>query len=247
MRACSRKNGISGIKTYCARQRTHLTLGSILVFFCLRHFSAHRSQFGCVIPDLDKNRNPFNCRLSSVKSSPKAPGAEIRVLWTERDRFTKATPFPTSGVSQHQGEMFVFHQSSGHRCKHPAVPLSRRTVNTTLQPVRGHPRTLTLSPPRFLLHQYTLMKGNQHATTAAVLHTERKKKNHDLLCCDKEEEQNKSGEFRAAARIFPLSDDGGGERDPQNNRNWTTEASYVDKKPDRDAMYCSWCDQGPSC
>lgn len=75
-----------------------------------------------------------------------------------------------------------------------------------------------------------------------------RKKNHDLLCCDKEEEQNKSGEFRAAARIFPLSDDGKKkERPPQNNRNWTTVASYVDKKPDRDAMYCSWCDQGPSC
>lgn len=35
-----------------------LTLGSILVFFRLRHFSAHRSQFGCVIPNLDKNRDP---------------------------------------------------------------------------------------------------------------------------------------------------------------------------------------------
>lgn len=82
---------------------THLTLGCILVFFSLRHFSAHRSQFGCVIPDLDKNRNPFNCRLSSVKSSPKAPGAEIRFLWTEREMFAKSTPFTPAGMSYHKG------------------------------------------------------------------------------------------------------------------------------------------------
>ncbi len=71
-------------KAVCARQGSPLTLGCILVFFRLRHFSAHRSQFGCVIPDLDKNRNPFDCWLSSVKSLPQVPGAEIRVLWREK-------------------------------------------------------------------------------------------------------------------------------------------------------------------
>ena len=64
-------------------QGSPLTLGSILVFFRLRHFSAHRSQFGCVIPDLGKNRNPFNCRVSSMKSGAEVPGAEIRVLRRE--------------------------------------------------------------------------------------------------------------------------------------------------------------------
>lgn len=81
---------------------SRLTLGSILVFFRLRHFAAHRSQFGCVIPDLDKNRNPFNCRPSSGKSLPKVPGAEIRALWTEtRDRKKKrGSPFPLAKCSR---------------------------------------------------------------------------------------------------------------------------------------------------
>lgn len=83
-RAKQNKTCDSGGKAVCARQCSPLTLGSILVFFRLRHFSAHRSQFGCVIPDLDKNRNPFNCRLSSMKSLPSVPGAEIRVLWGEK-------------------------------------------------------------------------------------------------------------------------------------------------------------------
>ena len=67
-------------------QGSPLTLGSILVFFRLRHFSAHRSQFGCVIPDLDKNRNPFNCGPSSIKSLPRVPGAEIRALWRKEGK-----------------------------------------------------------------------------------------------------------------------------------------------------------------
>lgn len=143
--------------------------------------------------------------------------------------------------------MFVFYQSSGHQCKHPAVPLSWRTVNTTIQPVRGHPCTLTLSPPRFLLHQYTLMKGNQHATTAVVLHTEKKK----ITTCSavtKKRSRTKAANFEQR-RVFSLSAmmEKKKRDPPQNNRNWTTVASYVDKKPDRDAMYCSWCDQGPSC
>lgn len=72
----------SGMKAVRARQGSSLTLGSILVFFSLRHFSAHRSQFGCVIPDLGKNRNPPICWPSSVKSFP-----EIRVLWGEKCRW----------------------------------------------------------------------------------------------------------------------------------------------------------------
>lgn len=54
--------------------RSPLTLGSILVFFGLRHFAAHRSQFGCIIPDLGKIEIPL------VKSSWKVPASEIRVL-----------------------------------------------------------------------------------------------------------------------------------------------------------------------
>ncbi len=41
---------------YCEQSRrfkTLLTLWSILFFFRLSHFSAHRSQFGCIDPDLD--------------------------------------------------------------------------------------------------------------------------------------------------------------------------------------------------
>lgn len=70
------------------------------------------------------------------------------------------------------------------------------------------------------------------------------------MCCDKEEEQNKSGEIQARRVYFPSEQLGGGggkkkKRRPKkkNPRNWTTEASYVDKKTDRDAMYCGWCDQ----
>ena len=102
----------------CKSQGSPLTLGSILVFFRLRHFSAHRSQFGCVIPDLDKNRNPFNCGPSSIKSLPRVPGAEIRALWrkegeergeTERERgeiFIKTSPF----VAQQQQQGHVMRQ-----------------------------------------------------------------------------------------------------------------------------------------
>lgn len=84
MGAWSRYNLWFWGKAVCARHGSRLTLGSILVFFRLRHFAAHRSQFGCVIPDLDKNRNPFNCWLSSTKSLPQVAGAEIRVLWREK-------------------------------------------------------------------------------------------------------------------------------------------------------------------
>lgn len=117
-------------------QGTHLTLGSILVFFSLRHFAAHRSQFECVIPDLVKNRNPFNCRLSSVKSSPKAPGAEIRFLWTERETLTKMTPFTPAGLSYYEGNVWVQKNNIikiDRVSAKTAVPLSWRTVNTKIQ------------------------------------------------------------------------------------------------------------------
>lgn len=86
MDSCSRggkKNLWFRDKAVCARQDTPLTLGSILVFFRLRHFSAHRSQFGCVIPDLGKNRNSLISWRSSMKSVSKVLGSEIRALWGE--------------------------------------------------------------------------------------------------------------------------------------------------------------------
>lgn len=187
---------------------THLTLGSILVFFSLRHFSAHRSQFGCVIPDLDKNRNPFNCRLSSVKSSPKAPGAEIRFLWTEREMFAKTTPFTPAGTTYQKGvwvEKKDIDRWMDRVSAQTAVRLSWRTVNATIS--GRHPRTLTLSPPRFLLHQYTLMKGNAHATNPVMLHTKTTKKKKITTWCAviKKRSRTKAAKFKRGASISPPS------------------------------------------
>ena len=67
---------------------------------------------------------------------------------------------------------------STHTTKSPLGPIS-----TKKQPARLCAKEPTLSPPRFLLHQCTLMKGNAPTMNPVVLH----RKNHDLLYCDNEE------------------------------------------------------------
>lgn len=109
--------------------------------------------------------------------------------------------------------------SIGYQWKHPAALLTKpiRTmshmvwVNIRNQPVcltvpaRSKP---TLSPPRFLLHQCTLMKGNAPTVNPVMLHSKRKRKkggeNHDRLCCDKGDEQNKSCEIERRIYLFFL-------------------------------------------
>lgn len=187
------------VKSVCVQGKAFLlTLGSILVFFRLRHFSTHRSQFGCVNPDLDKNRYPFNCGLSSMKSLAKVPGPEIRALRRDKDSWSHKTAAFWSwsrATGRHNGPwatwervyqldingdmqllMLTEHISTGHDKE-----TQKALVNTEIWHV-CLPSVLrvkhTLSPPRFLLHQCTLMKENAPTMNLVMLHTQ---KNHDLL------------------------------------------------------------------
>lgn len=137
-----------------------------------------------------------------MKSSPKAPGAEIRFLWTERERFTKTTPFRPAGMSYHEGNVWVLKKKKKNRWgiseNSCAALLAHSKHNDS---VRGHPRTLTLSPPRFLLHQYTLMKGNAHATIPVMLHR-RKEKITTCSAVTKKRSRTKAAKFKRGA-YFP--------------------------------------------
>lgn len=73
-----------------------------------------------------------------------------------------------------------------------------------------------------------------------------KKKKKITICSAVKEERSrtKAAKFKRGAYSQQL---GGKTQKKKKNGNWTTEASYVDKKPDRGAMYCCWCDQVLSC
>lgn len=152
----------------CAR----LTLGSILVFFGLRHFSAHRSQFGCVIPDLDKNRNPFNRRRSSVKSLLQAPGAEIRALRTR-------------GRNVHQdGPLFITAAAKGamkldNGAKRGTRGVYQLDVNESVQPrgsLRAHTHTHTAQGAICAPHAFTYLISSTFSATS--MHIDEGKRSH---------------------------------------------------------------------